>query len=129
MTDNFGSGEESWRWSISYIERSYLSVCKSIVVVRVPSLGPTLSNHEGFTMKLKKITSLIQKIGTSSIQNVYGLKTNKVDIVPNDYVSNLILVIMCKASNSRTEIINLSTTTRNYIHLQDFVDYCQQAWN
>lgn len=79
-------------------------------------------------MQINKITSLIHKIGTGNIRTIYGIKKNKVDIIPVDYLSNLILVIMCRNSNSKAETINLSTSTRNYITLQDFVENCKQAW-
>ena len=49
--------------------------------------------------------------------------------MPNDYVSHLILILMCKGSKSRAETINLSTSTRNYISLEDFIENCRQAWS
>lgn len=67
-------------------------------------------------------------MGTGLIKNIDGLKKNKVDIVPTDYVANLMIVLSVRSTNLRAETVNLSTSTRNYITLQQFIEYCQEAW-
>ena len=67
-------------------------------------------------------------MGTGLIRNINGNKLNKVDIVPNDYVANFLLVLSARNKGLKAETINLSTSTRNYITLQQYTAYCQEAW-
>ena len=57
-----------------------------------------------------------------NINSLDGLKNNKVDIVPTDFATNLLLVLAGKNQMAKAEVVNLSTTTRNYITLQQFVE-------
>ena len=68
-------------------------------------------------MKFNYFTYLIYQMGTGLIRNIDGHRQNKIDIIPNDYVSNLILVLVSKDFTIKNQTINLSTTTRNYITL------------
>ena len=105
-----------------------MDVSKQIVIVRVPSLGPTLSHHEGYMSSLTSLTYLMCQVGLGKISSLDGHKNNKVDLVPADYATNLLLVHSCKETASRAEVINLSTSMRNYITLQQFVEISIEAW-
>jgi hypothetical protein len=65
----------------------------------VPSLGPSITNYEGYTVKFNYFTYLIYQIGTGLIKNLDGNKSNRVDIVPADYASNLLIILAGKQSN------------------------------
>ena len=57
-----------------------------------------------------------------------GLRNNKIDIVPTDFAANLLLVLAFKQPAQKCETINLSTTTRNFLTLQQFIETSQEAW-
>lgn len=38
------------------------------------------------------------------------------------------LVLAARTQSLKAEVINLSTNTRNYITLQQFIDISQEAW-
>lgn len=94
----------------------------------MPSLGPTIIDFEGWTAKFNYFTYLVYQMGTGLIRNIDGNKLNKIDIVPNDYAVNLLLVLSIRNSELKAETVNLSTSTRNYITLQQYLAYCQDAW-
>ena len=96
--------------------------------MRAPSLGPTLLNYEGYSGELTSLSYLICQVGMGNITSLDGLKSNKIDIVPTDYASNLLVVLAGKQQNSKAEVVNLSTTTRNYITLQQFIEISREAW-
>ena len=62
-------------------------------------------------------------MGLGHITSLDGNKECKVDIVPTDFASHLLLILATRDSSSRAEVINLSTSTRNYITLQQLVDH------
>lgn len=97
-------------------------------MLRVPSLGPTYGTFEGYTNRFNYFLYLAYQIGTGLIQNLDGNKMNKVDIVPNDHVASLLLVLSARNSGLKAETINLSTSTRNYVTLEQFLIYCKDAW-
>jgi hypothetical protein len=94
----------------------------------VPSLGPTLANYQGYSSELGTLTYLVCQVGLGNIHSLDGLKATKIDMVPTDFASNLLLVLSAKPQPSRSEVVNLSTTSRNYITLQQFVEYAREAW-
>jgi hypothetical protein len=73
-------------------------VAESIVILRVPSLGPTIINFEGYTTRFNYFTYLVYQMGTGLIRNLDGNKFNKIDIVPSDYAVNLLLVLSVRSS-------------------------------
>lgn len=93
----------------------------------MPSLGPTLTHFEGYTLKFNYFTYLIYQVGTGLLRNIEGNKSNKLDIVPTDYVSNFLLVLASR-SCLKGETVNLSTSTRNYVTLQQFINTAREAW-
>lgn len=128
LKDNFSVDIEGWKWSIDFVEKSYSRVSRAISIVRVPSLGPTIADYEGYLTKFNYFTYLVYQMGNGMIKNIDGNKQNKVDIVPSDYVANFLLVVSLRKSSSKAETLNLSTSTRNYITLQQFLKYGQEAW-
>ena len=91
-------------------------------------MGPTLLNYEGYSGELTSLSYLICQVGMGNITSLDGLKNNKIDIVPTDFAANLLLVLAGKHQNSKAEVVNLSTTTRNYITLQQFIEISREAW-
>ena len=67
-----------------------------MVIVRVPSLGPTLNNFEGYSSELTSLTYLICQVGLGNITSLDGLKANKIDIIPTDFATNLLLILSIK---------------------------------
>ena len=45
VNDNFSTGIEAWKWSINYMEKCYKKISENTIVLRVPSLGPTINNY------------------------------------------------------------------------------------
>lgn len=128
LKDNFMTIIDGWRWSINFIEKSYTRVGRSIIILRVPSLGPTINNFEGYTNRFNYFTYLLYQMGTGLIRNLDGNKLNKIDIVPNDHVANLLLVLAARQTELKAEIVNISTSTRNYLTLQQCITYGRDAW-
>jgi hypothetical protein len=62
----------------------------------VPSLGPTIINHEGYSLHLNNLAYLICQVGLGKITSLDGIKSNKIDIVPNDFASNLMIVLAAR---------------------------------
>lgn len=56
-------------------------------------------------------------MGLGKIKTIYGIRKNKVDIIPTDYLSNFVLALMNRNNDVRAETVNLSTSSRNYITL------------
>ncbi len=75
------------------IEKEYTSVSGSIEIVRVPSLGPTLNNHEGFSDKFNYFTYFVYLMGTGFFEAVNGQPNNVTDIVPADYLFNYMITL------------------------------------
>jgi uncharacterized protein (DUF2384 family) len=67
-------------------------------------------------------------MGTNLIKHIDGNKSTKLDIIPNDFVSHLMIVLAARNSQFKAETINLSTSTRNHITLKDFLETGRQAW-
>jgi hypothetical protein len=128
LKDNFAFEIEGWRWSIDFVEKSYSRLSNSISIIRVPSLGPTIIDYEGYLTKFNYFTYLVYQMGNGMIKNIDGNRQNKVDIVPSDFVANFLIVVSLRKNSSRAETLNLSTCTRNYITLQQFLKYGQEAW-
>lgn len=57
------------------------------------------------------------EVGLGKIRSVDGVRSNKIDVVPTDYASNLLLVLAARETAARVETVNLSTSTRHYITL------------
>lgn len=91
-------------------------------------MGPTIINHEGYSTHLNNFSYLICQVGLGNIKSLDGVKSNKIDVVPCDFASNLLIVLAARIQTIKAEVINLSTTTRNYVTLQQFIEYSQEAW-
>ena len=79
-------------------------------------------------MKFNNFTYLIYQMGTGLVRNIDGNKSTKLDIVPNDYVSNFLVVLAARQSPFKAETVNLSTSTRNYVTLEQFLNTGREAW-
>ena len=93
LRDTFDSDIMAWRWSIIFMELVYETVSRQLTVVRVPALGPTIIHNQGHTLKFNYFTYLIYQLGEGLLRHIDGKKKIKIDLVPNDYVSNLLLVL------------------------------------
>ena len=91
-------------------------------------MGPTLENYEGYAAYVNTFTYLICQVGLGNISSLDGFKSSKVDIVPADFAGNLLVVLGGREQGNKVEFVNLSTTTRNYITLREFVELCGEAW-
>ena len=111
-----------------FMERVYGQVCQQLTVLRVPALGPTIIQNQGHTLKFNFFTYLTYQLGAGLLTHVDGKKQIKIDLVPNDYVSNFVLVLAAKKQEPRTELLYLSTTTRNFITLESFVKMGAESW-
>lgn len=128
LQDNFSDPIEAWRWTLQYVEQSYFGICQQLTVLRVPSLGPTITNYEGYLTHMSPFAYLICQTGLGLVRSLEGVGSNKIDVVPTDYASHLMLVLAAREQTTRVETLNLSTTTRNFITLRQFVEVCLEAW-
>jgi hypothetical protein len=67
------------------------------------------------------LTYLLCQVGMGHIMSLNGLRNNKIDLIPTDYAGNLFIVLAFQSQSQKQDIINLSTTTRNPITLQQFL--------
>ena len=93
LKDNFQNPIEAWRWSMNYVEHSYFGLAKQNTVLRVPSLGPTVANYEGRLCQPSPFAYLLCQAGLGLIRSLEGVGSTKVDVVPTDYASHLMLVL------------------------------------
>jgi hypothetical protein len=75
------------------IEKEYKKVSSSIEIVRVPSLGPTLNNFEGYTDRFNYFTYFVYLIGTGFFASINGIPQNVTDLLPADYLLNYMIVL------------------------------------
>jgi hypothetical protein len=61
--------------------------------VRVPSLGPTLYNFEGYADKFNYFTYFVYLMGTGFFERVNGHPGNVTDLVPADFLFNYMVVL------------------------------------
>ena len=69
------------------------SRAQKVHVVRVPLIGPTMINYEGYLTNFNTLTTLIYEIGNNFINTLQGINENIIDMLPADFAANYMLVI------------------------------------
>ena len=98
LQDVFSSEQEIWQWSIQYMEFLYSHILSTFVkkvhhIVRLPLLGPTLMNYEGYISAFNSLMNLFYEVGNGFIDRLEGIQENIIDLVPTDYVVNYLITI------------------------------------
>ena len=77
------------------------SGAESVEVVRIPQVGPTIENFEGYTPKFNTLAFLIYEIGRKHIDAMEGYLNNVIDIIPADFVAHYMLTIAVVCFNDK----------------------------
>ena len=116
-------------------------------IVRIPLIGPTLANYEGYLTNFNSLTTLLYEVGNNFIDTIQGVSENIVDMMPADFVVNYMLVIAVNEepveliSDDQEEkghrylgikmnikLHNLSSSSRNPIKLGTLSQYIVEGW-
>lgn len=62
-------------------------------IIRIPLIGPTLTNYEGYLTNFNSLTNLIYEVGNTFIDSLQGISENIIDIIPADFVTNYMIVV------------------------------------
>lgn len=124
-----------------------------VEVVRLPCIGPTLTDYEGYVTSFNSILSIIYEVGNGFLDSLQGIANNIIDLLPADFVVNYMITISAilpsplvsnndneftirqesdleedKMEASNISIHNLSTSSRNPISFAKFAQYVVEAW-
>lgn len=69
------------------------SGASKVEIVRFPSLGPTLTDYEGYSISFNSFLTLIYEIGNGFLDSLEGIETNIIDIIPADFAINYMITI------------------------------------
>ena len=62
-------------------------------IIRVPQLGPTLTDYEGYHSNFTSLMNVFYEVGNGFIVRLEGLPNNVIDMVPVDYTVNYLLTV------------------------------------
>ena len=122
---NFTS-KDTWQYTAKALEDIYFNSGLSVQLIRVPTVGATIKNCEGYIDKFNSFTWLVYRIGLGQIRELKGNPENTLDIMPADYVANYMIVIAAQGKGK--SVSNLSTSTRNSLKLGYFIEILNEYW-